>query len=299
MRHRNSRDAFTLVECVVAAAIAGILAALLLSATAKARAAAERLRCQSNLRQIALATHHYHDAFGRFPPSVHDDMLKDYWMSWLTRLLPYLDQDNLWAAAQRARKINPNPFSTPHYDICDRPMPIFSCPLDDRNRVAWQFGPNHRVALTSYLGNSGLNYADEKGVIVPQNRVSIVAIRDGTSQTLLAGERPPSFDVLYGWWYAAAGQSRPKITGSLDYVMGAKELNVSHHLQYKHCGPGPFAYREGDIDDPCSVFSYWSLHRGGAHFAMCDGSVHFLPHAAGAILPALATRAGGESVAID
>jgi prepilin-type processing-associated H-X9-DG protein len=44
------------------------------------------------------------------------------------------------------------------------------------------------------------------------------------------------------------------------------------------------------------VFHYWSLHPGGAHFAMCDGSVHFLSYSADKILPALATRAGGEAV---
>ncbi len=42
----------------------------------------------------------------------------------------------------------------------------------------------------------------------------------------------------------------------------------------------------------------WSLHGGGANFAFCDGSVRFLPYSADAILPALATRAGGEVVAV-
>jgi prepilin-type processing-associated H-X9-DG protein len=42
------------------------------------------------------------------------------------------------------------------------------------------------------------------------------------------------------------------------------------------------------------VFHFWSLHPGGANFAFCDGSVRFLPYSANDILPALATRAGGE-----
>ena len=44
----------------------------------------------------------------------------------------------------------------------------------------------------------------------------------------------------------------------------------------------------------CTMFQYWSLHGGGADFAFADGSVHFLSYSAVEILPALATRSGGE-----
>jgi prepilin-type processing-associated H-X9-DG protein len=46
------------------------------------------------------------------------------------------------------------------------------------------------------------------------------------------------------------------------------------------------------------LFHFWSLHPGGAHFLYADGSVHFLGYDADAILPALATRAGGEVVSL-
>lgn len=60
------------------------------------------------------------------------------------------------------------------------------------------------------------------------------------------------------------------------------------------CGDGPYSFSPGSLKDPCSVFHFWSLHPGGAHFLAVDGSVHFLPYAAASLLPALATRAGGE-----
>ena len=59
---------------------------------------------------------------------------------------------------------------------------------------------------------------------------------------------------------------------------------------------GPFVFGAGSLQEPCSVFHYWSLHSGGANFAFCDGSVHFLSYSASSILPALATRAGREVV---
>jgi prepilin-type processing-associated H-X9-DG protein len=50
------------------------------------------------------------------------------------------------------------------------------------------------------------------------------------------------------------------------------------------------------LNDDCAVFHFWSPHPGGAHFIFADGSVHFLTYPAAPIMPALATRAGGELV---
>ena len=54
----------------------------------------------------------------------------------------------------------------------------------------------------------------------------------------------------------------------------------------------------GGFDDPCGMFHFWSPHPGGAHFLFADASVRFLRYEADPILPALATRAGGESVTV-
>ena len=52
----------------------------------------------------------------------------------------------------------------------------------------------------------------------------------------------------------------------------------------------------GRLDNPCDQTHFWSLHPGGANFLFADGSVHFLYYSADRVLPALATRAGGEVV---
>ena len=61
---------------------------------------------------------------------------------------------------------------------------------------------------------------------------------------------------------------------------------------------GPIRYGPGRLTNRCDVLHFWSLHSGGANFVFCDGSVRFLPYSAEPIMVALATRAGGETVAL-
>jgi prepilin-type processing-associated H-X9-DG protein len=166
-------------------------------------------------------------------------------------------------------------------------------------RTAWTVflpstGVAHRVALTSYLGTSGTQTRLRDGVLYANSRTSLDHITDGTSQTLLAGERPPSFDILYGWWYAGGGQDG---YGTLDLVLGVSELGFVQYAAYSECGKQPATFRPGDLRNVCSAYHYWSQHPNGANFVFCDGSVKFLTYASASILPALATRSGGETVA--
>ena len=58
--------------------------------------------------------------------------------------------------------------------------------------------------------------------------------------------------------------------------------------------PTPNLYAAGKVIDPCDAHHFWSLHPGGAQWVFADGSVRFLPYSAVDVLPALATRAGGD-----
>jgi prepilin-type processing-associated H-X9-DG protein len=154
--------------------------------------------------------------------------------------------------------------------------------------------PSHGrwVALTSYVGIYGLDVDQPNGVLVYGRSVTAHEISDGLSQTLLAGERPPSADMWYGWWYSSWGQ---RGRGNCDMLLGVREINVGGAFT-ENCPRGPDHFRPGRIDEQCDLFHYWSLHPGGANFAFCDGSVRFLSYSADPVMPALATRAGGEAV---
>jgi prepilin-type N-terminal cleavage/methylation domain-containing protein/prepilin-type processing-associated H-X9-DG protein len=303
----RTRPAFTLLELLVVIAIIALLVGLLLPAVQNVRAAADRLKCQNNLKQIALAAHQYHDTADAFPPALKSSLAADTpRVHWSVRLLPFLEQEAAWQQVLADSQRDPRAFTAdPPHANRDRVFPVFGCPTDWRVRTAWTvsvIGVRVHLSLMSYLGNSGTVGGRSDGTIYANSRVALTHISDGTSNTLLVGERPPSEDALFGWFYTAAGQDG---YGTLDSVLGAREVNMllsrpgGEYTRYRGCGPGPFHFSPGAVADPCAVFHHWSLHPGGANFALADGSVHFLRHASDAILPALATRGGGEVAGLD
>ena len=207
---------------------------------------------------------------------------------WNTRLLPFLEQDNLWAqtveAYAREKWFLRNP---PHVGL-SIPMPIYSCPSDGRMRNGLQFG-SMKVAFTSYLGVEGTDQFHKDGLFFLDSRTRFADITDGMSNTLMVGERPPSADGVLGWWYGGEGQSKD---GSGDMVLGVRELNVSTYGT--DCSAGPYEFGPGKVSNQCDAFHYWSLHSGGANFLFADGSVRFLSYSAEPVMTALATRAGQE-----
>ncbi len=287
---RDRRAGLTLVELLVVLAIVAVLIGLLLPAVQRIRDAANRVTCGNNLRQIGLALHGYHDTYHVLPPGLRRPPDPYAYMGWGGRILPYLEQQPLWEQAQKDYKQQPNISPTAGHTGFHTVLSVFVCPADGRTNGRIQ-PENTDAAFTHYLGVMGKSSGSRDGVLYLDSRVAFRDVADGTSHTLMVGERPPSPDNRFGWWYAGAGQSA---SGDADMLLGVADYRTT--FRYPTCPFGPYAFGPGRPWDVCDTFHFWSRHVGGAHFLFVDGSARFLRYSAGPILPALATRAGGEIV---
>jgi prepilin-type N-terminal cleavage/methylation domain-containing protein/prepilin-type processing-associated H-X9-DG protein len=307
-RHSNPQG-FTLVELLVVIAIIAVLIGLLLPAVQKVREAANRMRCQSNLKQIGLALHGFHDVHGKLPPGrvnlalpewgVPTDGLKHGWAPFI---LPWVEQQSL--------------YDTYHWDVFSADWPnqplmathlkLFQCPsAPEPNRYYTAppyFSPDpggQKCGCGDYAPTLGVNpalaslsliqpAADYQGALVPEQWTRLTQITDGTANTILLTEdagRP------------ALGPAGRPITGAEQAVKGGA-----------WAGPNNGFIVDGSTPDgtsapgPCPMNctndgEVYSFHPGGANASFADGSVHFL-RAGMSIrtLAALITRAGGEVV---
>jgi prepilin-type N-terminal cleavage/methylation domain-containing protein/prepilin-type processing-associated H-X9-DG protein len=293
MKADRQRSGFSLIEVILVIAIIAVLLGLLMSAVQRTREASIRLDCSNHLHQIGLALHQYHDTYTSLPPgcSYQGDADPYPWMGWEARLLPFLEQAGLWKATQVAFEDQPFFLYNPPHIGLGTVLPVFTCRSDPRTLAPFSLGSN-QVAFTAYLGVEGINSSSKDGVLFFNSRVRMADIFDGTSTTLMVGERPPSADKDLGWWYAGWGQSKD---GSADMTLGVQERNVSELTL--RCPSGPYEFGPGSVSNQCDLFHFWSLHLGsGANFLFADGAVHFLHYSAAPLMPALATRAGGEVV---
>lgn len=294
MCRRRFQHGITLIELLVAIAIIGILVGVTLPAVQAARGAAERLSCANNVRQLALALHAFHGAHRHLPAgtSVRSEPTR-LWESWHTQILPYVEQEALFKLSEQFYWVEPNPFSDSHSPVRTVPLPVYSCPTDSRGdcvqTAAWT---QMDVAVTSYLGITGRNVATLDGCLFQDSRIRFADVCDGLSNTLLLGERPPSIDVQYGWWYAGYGLGG---TGSLDGHLGVEEILVTD-LPYAAglCPRSGNSYGPGNLIDYCHVLHYWSLHPNGAVFAMADGSTRFITYGNEDAMRSMATRNGAS-----
>jgi prepilin-type processing-associated H-X9-DG protein/prepilin-type N-terminal cleavage/methylation domain-containing protein len=308
------RTAFTLLELLVVIAIIAVLIGLLLPAVQKVRGAAARMECKNNLKQIALALHNHNDTRRSLPPGMRDPDREPphgyhpYW-SWLAHTLPFLEQENLWKRADAYAHLGPygeyrwlpwggfalTPPTMPNPAL-GHPVRLFQCPADSRQSQVKDMGelnvPWMKVAFTGYLGVRGDRSGQNNGSLYVRSVIRLTDITDGdgTSNTLLVGERPPNEKGWFGWWFAGYGYDGE---GGGDVVMSAREHQF---VQWQGCPPGKVDFQRGKGSDPCDQAHFWSYHSGGANFAYADGSVRFLNYSANDVLPQLATRNGGEIV---
>lgn len=172
-------------------------------------------------------------------------------------------------------------------------MKVYVCPADSRLLVPLTDDYGVAAAYGSYVSIAGARTPD--GVLGPYPGVRFTGVTDGTSQTVMVGERPPPDSLLAGRWYTASQDSRWGMYRGPEATMFV--LSPAFVTDPQCVGP-VYGFSYGRLDNSCDRYHLWSLHPGGANFAFADGSVRFLPYDAASVLPALATRAGGESVAV-
>jgi prepilin-type processing-associated H-X9-DG protein len=259
----------------------------------------------------------------------------------MARILPYIEQGNLYNqasawAGQQTYPVQwhlPPPNGTPGYawwsswggylfgleaQVPQNPaiatvVPTYLCPSENgATSFEIDLNPSIKIvqAITNYQGISGLNYTTSDGCLAANHMVRFADILDGTSNTLLVGERTQSKTITYGAYYAGCGQFGPGLPtgdeqrGSGDVVLGVREIfgQASGDSTLDACPPGPYHFQPpnligdatGKINQQCDQFHYWSNHPGGANFLYADGSTHFLVYSFDNIMPAMATRSGGE-----
>jgi prepilin-type N-terminal cleavage/methylation domain-containing protein/prepilin-type processing-associated H-X9-DG protein len=303
---------FTLIELLVVIAIIAILIGLLLPAVQKVREAAARTKCANNLHQMAIACHNYHDVNGKLPPGVNYPPVQTpnyfYYWSWMAMIMPYIEQDNLYKQADTWQRMGgyhywpwgdfwngyssaqPNP-------ALSKVMSTYNCPMDVRTLVNSStddgYGGKMVVAFTAYEGVNGITgdfgHLPANGCMFFRSDIRLTQITDGTSNTFLIGERPPSQDLYYGWWFAGAGWDG---SGVGDVVLGSYEQGYANALG---CPQSKLGFQPGNVNNPCDQVHFWSLHTNGANFAKADGSVRFETYGMSqAVLNAMCTRNGGE-----
>jgi len=308
---RVARTAFTLIELLVVVAVTAILIALLVPAVQKVREAAARTQCTNNLRQMGLALHSYHDATHGLPPSYRADGAyvdgatdtAPGW-AWGTYILPFIEQASLYRQIDFNRAIASNPAAAATL------IPIYLCPSDPGPpgpfAVPNAFGiPMIMAAPASYAACIGGDESETDGqrgtgVFYRNSHTRLTEITDGTSTTIMVGER--AWTNSNGVWIGAIaggvckrGPLNPCPGGGAGWYPAATLVQAHSHLN------NTTSDTDGGLDD------FSSRHDGGSHFVFADGHVAFLrsvpsDNTDGSFTPdsiafqALGTRAGGEAI---
>jgi prepilin-type processing-associated H-X9-DG protein len=138
-----------------------------------AREYAPRTQCKNNLKQLALAFHHYHDAHGCYPPFAIRDANGKPLLSWRVAILPFVNDVRLYEQFRLDE-----PWDSPHnLPLADKMPPEYRCPVDK----------SAAANVTNYVAAVG-----DGTYFPPRGTVTRSAIQDGAKWTAMVGELAPS-----------------------------------------------------------------------------------------------------------
>jgi prepilin-type N-terminal cleavage/methylation domain-containing protein/prepilin-type processing-associated H-X9-DG protein len=314
---------FTLIELLVVIAIIAILIGLLLPAVQKVRDAANRMKCQNNMKQIALSVHNYESATGWLPPGGINNAgnnerpgLADFgtqtgstWtyanMSFLTVMLPYIEQANAMLAPAGGYNFKRNWDDAANQACTSIRIPLYLCPANASSKIipaSGGFSPapadywpisraNNNAAVWTSFGfpdpGAGGNNAGYNGILQVNSVIKIINVPDGLTNTIMIGESSARQE---GWMrgkqrfndgLAWTGQFRGAWgSGTNNIVCGGTVNPLS-------TTPGSNSPNPGKVTTAANAASgfaingqnqgeLYSFHGGGCNVAMGDGSVRLL-----------------------
>ncbi len=299
-------SAFSLVELLVVIAIIGVLVALLLPAIQAAREAARKNSCKNNLKQVGLAMHNYESALRKLPPGYEylpgpEGNERGY--SWAAWLLPFMELNSLYDQFAFDQPI----FDNVNAMVREQHIETLLCPTDDLSPTSFvEMQENERYAMACYVANFGAPDLDEDqeqrlgetnpfgpfdGPWAPFYRNSatkLSQITDGTSQTLMIGERQNGP-------FRTAGVHGVHVEYETTWAGAVREItdptDDHGHMVLFQTGHTP-NHAESDDRDVAAP------HAGVAQFLLCDGSVHTVDENIDfEVYQALGTMSGAETAA--
>ncbi len=337
-------SAFTLVELLVVIAIIGILVALLLPAIQAARMA-RRTKCVNNLHNLALACLNYESAKKTLPPgSVNTKIQQGSGIGWQVQILPYIEESGVSEDTLAKYKTSPDAYSSTFDALNALLLPLYICPSDgDIAAQQEKFGNADRRQMSyagvmgSYFARTGTCPANKKasqycvaasvsglfgpnnydGLLIQDWGVSIKKVTDGSSKTLLVGERwyEQRAWLIGAYWVTpvdppTTSLSPPAPSGTTTECAFFSSKNLSDKVPI-NCNLAVQCYQLHDntkdrpqLPTSCTTpgisvndLPFGSFHPGGVNFSYGDGSVKWMPNDIDtASYLALVPRNGGEMV---
>jgi len=301
MRSNSSRRAFTLVELLVVIAIIGILIGMLLPAVQQVREAARRATCMNNARQLALACLNFESAHEHFPPGTNywpqgdTERYQTPWNnrnstpwrgnyhSWSWYILDFMEQNNLKDAFRDGVAWGEDMLASDGLHLTGKVIPAFVCPSDvgdsQLNQTYYTKAQDLKNAKSNYIAATGhatwtgrqsqSRFSHLWGIMRVNSKTTFAAIQDGSSNTILIGERSSGKETGGG----ALQQQGAIWVGRMH--QGNTAIPVADGGNYSWGGrTGGNQYVVNGRFRSRSLAS--SGHTTGAVCALADGSGHFL-----------------------